>query len=73
MVSPMLMARMTDDDRLADYVARIENPDHTRTLDDGCTSCGHSLVFCRCNRYMDLGPCCPNCDGHQLPLTTAPH
>lgn len=52
---------MSDDDRLTDYLARIDNPQHRRTLDDGCTGCGGSLVFCRCNRYMDLGPCCHAC------------
>jgi hypothetical protein len=55
---------MSDDDRLADYLARMDNPNHVRALDDGCAHCGHSLVFCRCNRYMDLGPCCTNCSGH---------
>ena len=52
---------MSDDDRLADYLARMDNPNHVRQLDDGCAHCGHSLVFCRCNRYMDLGPCCLTC------------
>lgn len=51
---------MTDDDRLADYLARMDNPNHIRTLDDGCV-CGHSAVYCRCCIYRDLGPCCPTC------------
>jgi hypothetical protein len=52
---------MSDDDRLADYLRRIEGDTTPRTLTDGCASCNHSLVFCRCSRYMDLGPCCPAC------------
>lgn len=55
---------MSDDDRLADYLARMDNPNHVRTLDDGCPHCGHSLVYCRCSHYMDLGPCCTHCSGH---------
>jgi len=55
---------VTDDDRLADYLRRIEGDTTPRTLDDGCDRCNHSLVFCRCSRYMDLGPCCDTCSGH---------
>jgi hypothetical protein len=55
---------MSDDDRLADYLRRIEGDTTPRTLDDGCAGCNHSLVFCRCSRYMDLGPCCGSCSGH---------
>lgn len=55
---------MSDHDRITDYVARMENPEHRRTLSDGCLSCGHSAVYCRCNIYVDLGPCCPSCSGH---------
>lgn len=65
MLVPALQAeRMSDDDRLADYLARMDNPSHVRTLDDGCPHCGHSLVYCRCSRYMDLGPCCQACASH---------
>lgn len=55
---------MTDTDRLTDYLARMDNPNHDRVLSDGCLNCGHSLVFCHCTTYMDLGPCCSGCSGH---------
>lgn len=53
---------MSDDDRLADYLARLENPDHVRTLPDGCT-CGLSLLACNAARYLaDVDTrCCSAC------------
>lgn len=55
---------MSDDDRLADYLARMDNPDHVRELEDGCGNCGHSKVYCHVCIYRDLGPCCSSCSGH---------
>lgn len=55
---------MSDDDRLADYLARMDNPDHVRELEDGCANCGHSRVYCHVCIYRDLGPCCSACSGH---------
>lgn len=55
---------MSDDDRLTDYLARMDNPDHVRVLEDGCTNCALSAVSCRCGIYMDIGPCCDSCSGH---------
>lgn len=52
---------MTDTDRLADYFARLENPDHLRTLTDGCAGCGHSVVYCRCTCWITAEPCCSTC------------
>ena len=52
---------MSDTDRLADYFARLENPDYRRTLPDACEGCGHSAVFCRCTTWISGPPCCPVC------------
>lgn len=54
---------MSDTYRLADYFARIEDPSHIRTLDDGCDGCQHSLVFCRMVAWCDDEdqPCCGSC------------
>jgi hypothetical protein len=53
---------VSDDDRLADYLARMDNPDHVRTLSDGC-ACGHSAVYCRCVAYIEGrdARCCGSC------------
>lgn len=51
---------MSDDDRLTDYIARIENPNHVRTLPDACT-CGKSGLSCRATRYLHSTPCCGRC------------
>lgn len=54
---------MSDDDRLADYLARMENPNYVRTLADGCAGCGRSIVSCNSLRYLDVSPgCCEACD-----------
>jgi hypothetical protein len=52
-----------DDDRLTDYIARVENPRHRRTIHDGCTGpdCGVSRLACNAGRYLDRGPCCTHC------------
>ena len=52
---------MSDDDRLADYLARQADPDHLRTLPDGCAGCGESIVSCNCTKYVKSQPCCPSC------------
>ncbi len=54
---------MTDTDRLADYLARMDNADHERALPDGCT-CGLSVLACNASRYVDSRPCCSACNGH---------
>lgn len=51
---------MSDDDRLADYLARMDNPEHRRELDDGCT-CGDSIVACNASRYVRSTRCCASC------------
>jgi hypothetical protein len=51
---------MSDDDRLSDYLARMDNPDHRRDLADGCT-CGDSIVACNASRYVRSTRCCPAC------------
>lgn len=46
---------MSDTDRLISTATRI--------LEDGCTNCNHSKVYCRCVTYID-GPdtrCCTAC------------
>jgi len=54
---------MSDDDRMADYIARMDNPDHMRLLDDGCANCTASAVYCRCIAYIEGGGarCCATC------------
>lgn len=52
---------MTDDDRLADYFARLETPDYRRTLPDACIECLSSVVHCRCVRWITGEACCPTC------------
>ncbi|MGB4347780.1 MAG: hypothetical protein WBJ21_15450 [Burkholderiaceae bacterium] len=32
-----------------------------RLLIDGCSSCGSSLVLCKCVRHLLLDYCCPEC------------
>lgn len=51
---------MSDDDRLADYLARIADPEHVRSLPDGC-ACGLSLVACNAGRYLTRDRCCEGC------------
>lgn len=60
---PERVATVSDTDRLADYLARQADPDHQRTLPDGCV-CGLSLVACNCKRYVDAEPCCFQCRHH---------
>lgn len=55
---------MSDDDRIADYLARMEDSDYRRDLTDGCPSCRGSLVYCRASRYLANEPCCSACSGH---------
>jgi len=55
---------MSDDDRLADYLARMDNADYRRDLDDGC-SCGLSLAACNASKYVTSTACCTACSGHQ--------
>ena len=51
---------MSDDDRLADYLARMDNPNHVRALDDGCL-CGESVVACNASQYIRSTHCCSAC------------
>ena len=46
---------MSDDDRLLNYAARV--------VDDGCSACHYSKVYCRCVAYIEGGDarCCPSC------------
>ena len=44
---------MTDTDRLLDYAARMDDPNHARHLEDGCSHCAHSAVYCRCVTYIE--------------------
>lgn len=32
-----------------------------RVLDDGCTTCMFSKVYCHAVTYIDSQPCCDNC------------
>ena len=50
---------MSDDDRLADYLRRMDGDNTRRTLPDGCTSCGVSLVSCHSVQHFN---CCDHCD-----------
>lgn len=53
---------MSDTDRLVDYLARMDNPDHQRDLPDGCVDCGASVLSCNATRYMTSAHCCPVCE-----------
>lgn len=49
---------MSDTDRLLNTARQQQ-----RILDDGCTHCNGSKVYCRCVTWID-GPnarCCPTC------------
>lgn len=37
---------------------------NTRTLEDGCLSCGYSRVYCHAVKHNDGQPCCDSCSGH---------
>lgn len=52
---------MSDDDRLADYIRRIEGDTTPRTLPDGC-ACGESVLACNASRYLYSTRCCAECD-----------
>ena len=49
---------MTDDDRLLSS-AKAQG----RVLDDGCSACNGSKVYCRCVNYIEGNgaKCCPSC------------
>lgn len=49
---------MSDTDRILAAGLRI--------LDDGCSSCAYSKVYCRAVTYIEGPParCCDNCSGH---------
>lgn len=51
---------MSDDDRLADYLKRMEDSGYVRTLADGC-ACGLSGLACRSGVYLASERCCPAC------------
>lgn len=44
---------MSDTDRLLSYAERV--------LEDGCTACNYSKVYCHCVMYIDGKPCCSAC------------
>lgn len=46
---------MSDHDRLMSYAERV--------LEDGCTNCNHSKVYCSCVAYIEGGSarCCGEC------------
>lgn len=54
---------MSDTDRLADYLRRMDGDNTRRLLPDGCAGCGVSLVSCDSVRYFY---CCSTCS-HESP------
>jgi hypothetical protein len=52
---------MSDTDRLADYLRRMEGDDSPRNLETGCHGCGLSVLACNAKRYVDSLTCCLPC------------